>query len=305
MRGLFESKTGRLASFFCLYITEGIPLGFAATAIATQMRRQGVEPAQVSSFVGMLYLPWAWKWLIAPFVDIFYSDRLGKRRLWIVCCQIGMAATLLAGMPIDFASQLMLFTAVVILHNIFGATQDVAIDALACSTLTEGERGLANGMMFSGAYIGNAIGGSGVLFLTPYVGFNNTFYLVVGAIVLILVFVTLQIREPIEHRQPSRPQRDKLTAIADAFAQYFRELFTAFSGNPGARWSFYFAFLPCGSYALSLALQTTLSVELGLLDIEIAWLSLYSTVLAATGCVAGGLLSDRWGRRKMMALYIS
>ena len=39
------SKWGRLSTFFFLYVTEGIPLGFAATAIATEMRRQGLGPS--------------------------------------------------------------------------------------------------------------------------------------------------------------------------------------------------------------------------------------------------------------------
>ena len=36
--GLFDdgAKLGRLAAFFFLYVTEGIPLGFAATAVATR-----------------------------------------------------------------------------------------------------------------------------------------------------------------------------------------------------------------------------------------------------------------------------
>ena len=40
---LLASKKGRLAAFFFLYMTEGIPLGFTATAVATRMRRQGLE----------------------------------------------------------------------------------------------------------------------------------------------------------------------------------------------------------------------------------------------------------------------
>ena len=32
---LLATKNGRLTAFFLLYITEGIPLGFAATAVAT------------------------------------------------------------------------------------------------------------------------------------------------------------------------------------------------------------------------------------------------------------------------------
>ena len=97
---LLATKAGRLTTFFLLYVTEGIPLGFTATAIATQMRRQGLGPVAIGAFVGSLYLPWAFKWLAGPFVDTFSSDRFGRRRLWILMMQIGMVATLAAAMPV-------------------------------------------------------------------------------------------------------------------------------------------------------------------------------------------------------------
>ena len=43
-------------------------------------------------------------------------------------------------------------TAVIV--GFFGATQDIAIDALAVNTLPENERATANGFMFAGAYVG-------------------------------------------------------------------------------------------------------------------------------------------------------
>ncbi len=101
---LLATRKGRLTTFFLLYVTEGIPLGFTATAIATQMRRQGLGPAAIGMFVGSLYLPWAFKWLVGPFVDTFSSDRFGRRRLWILLTQLGMAATLLVAMPVDYAT---------------------------------------------------------------------------------------------------------------------------------------------------------------------------------------------------------
>jgi len=87
---LLATKKGRLTAFFLLYVTEGIPLGFTATAIATQMRRQGVGAAAIGAFVGSLYLPWAFKWAAGPIVDTLTSDRLGRRRMWIVLAQLGM-----------------------------------------------------------------------------------------------------------------------------------------------------------------------------------------------------------------------
>ena len=168
-----------------LYMTEGIPLGFTATAIATQMRRQGMGPVAIGAFVGSLYLPWAFKWVMGPFVDAFASDRFGRRRLWIVATQIGMMATLIFAMPIDYVAQIGLFTAVIFLHNAFAATQDVAIDALAVNVLPEHERGVANGFMFAGASIGQAVGGSGVLFLTAVMPFGSTYIFVAGTILLV------------------------------------------------------------------------------------------------------------------------
>jgi PAT family beta-lactamase induction signal transducer AmpG len=79
---LLDTRKGRLVAFFFLYVTEGIPLGFAATAVATQLRRQDVGPAEIGAFVGSFYLPWAFKWAFGPLVDTFASDRLGRRRGW-------------------------------------------------------------------------------------------------------------------------------------------------------------------------------------------------------------------------------
>ena len=154
---LLATRLGRLTAFFFLYVTEGIPLGFAATAVATQLRRQDVGPAEIGAFVGSFYLPWAFKWAFGPFIDVFTSERLGRRRGWILGTQIMLIVTLLACTSLNLPSQLGVLTSVLLIHNSFGAMQDVAIDALAVNTLHADERGLANGVMFGGAAIGTAV----------------------------------------------------------------------------------------------------------------------------------------------------
>ena len=297
---LLSSKRGRMTAFFLLYMTEGIPLGFTAIAVATQMRRQGLGPAQIGAFVGSLYLPWAFKWAVGPIVDTFTVPRLGRRRFWILLMQTLMIASLLAAMPVNFAHQLQLFTAIVLLHNAFGATQDVAIDALAVNVLPASERGMANGFMFSGAYMGQAVGGAGVLFLTPIIGFPNTFLVVCGWIACVTLFVVLPLREP---ASPPRPVGE-----GSALAQAGREIWTfmrdavgAFIGTRAALVGVLFALLPGGAYALGLALQSNLAVELGMNDSQVGALNLWSSVISAVFCVAGGWLSDRFGRRGTLA----
>ncbi len=77
---LLATPRGRLIAFFLLYVAEGIPSGFTGTAIATQMRRQGLEPSVIGAFIGALYLPWAFKWVFGPLVDVISVERWGRRR---------------------------------------------------------------------------------------------------------------------------------------------------------------------------------------------------------------------------------
>ena len=54
---------------------------------------------------------------------------------------------------------------------------------------------------------------------------------------------------------------------------------------------------------MGLALQSNLAVELGLSDPQVAALNLWSTLISAGACVAGGWISDRFGRMRMLALF--
>ncbi len=301
---LLATKNGRLTAFFLLYVTEGIPLGFAATAVATRLRRLDVGPAEIGAFVGSFYLPWAFKWAFGPMVDVFASERLGRRRGWILITQIMMALTLLSTVMLDLPQQLGLFTIILLVHNTFGAMQDVAIDALACSTLQEDERGLANGMMFAGASIGMMVGGGGVLLISGTIGFQTTFFVVAGAILAVTAFVVLPMKEA--------PGPARAVVVGSKIAQAGREMkvfavdsFKSFLGSPGAFGGLLFALLPAGAMSLGLALQSNLAVELGMDDDQVANLSLWSSLLTAVFCVLGGYLSDRFGRRRTLFVYLA
>ena len=301
---LLATRRGRLLAFFLLYLTEGIPSGFSGTAIATQMRRQGLDPAVIGTFIATLYIPWGIKWAYGPFVDVISSDRWGRRRTWILLTQFLMAATLLVAIPVDYRLHLGLFTALIFLINVFSATQDVAIDALAVNILREDERGLANGLMFGGQYLGIGIGGAGVLFLTSFVGFSATFAFVAAAIVFVTVVVAVPMREP------SGPPRaamggGRVRAIGTELVAFTRGAAGAFVSNRAAFVAIFLALLPMGAYALGLALQSNIAVELGLSDAQVGLLSLLGTILAGGFCVLGGWLSDRFGRRRTLAIFIA
>ncbi|MBB5205373.1 PAT family beta-lactamase induction signal transducer AmpG [Inhella inkyongensis] len=311
---LLATRNGRLAAFFSLYVTEGIPLGFAITAIATYLRRLGVGPAEIGAFVGSFYVPWAFKWAFGPLVDVFRSQRWGHRRAWILGTQLMMALTLASLVFLDLPRQLGLFTAILLVHNTFSAMQDVAIDSLACNTLREDERGLGNGMMFAGAAIGQAIGGSGVLFLTPYTGFQPTFFFVAGAILAVSTFIVLPMKEAVVVAAAgltteaagalNNAQRGLRHALGEMKA-FSVEAFRSFLGTRGAYAGLWSSLLPAGAMSLGLALQSNLAVELGQNDEQVATLQLWSNVLSAAAMILGGWMSDRLGRRLTLSIFFA
>ena len=304
---LLATRRGRLFAFFALYMTEGIPLGFAATAIATQLRRQGVGPAEIGAFVGSFYLPWAFKWAFGPFVDVYRSQRFGHRRGWILFTQIMMAATLLSLVAVPLPDGLWLFTAILLVHNTFGAMQDVAIDSLAVNTLAEHERGLANGLMFAGASVGQAIGGSGVLLMVGYIGFPSSFLFVALAILAVTVFVVLPMKEAAVQALAATAQAagTRWRAARDEMKGFAVQSFRSFLGTRGAFSGVFFALLPAGAMSLGLALQSNLAVELGMDDQQVGLLNLWTSIISAGCMVLGGWLSDKLGRRRTLFVYLA
>lgn len=314
---LLATPRGRLAAFFLLYTTEGVPLGFAATAVATQLRRMGVGPAEIGAFVAAFYLPWAFKWAFGPLVDVVRSRRLGHRRAWIIGTQLGMAATLLALTGVPLPQGLAVFTAIMLVHNTIAAVQDVAIDALAVNTLAESERGLANGLMFAGASAGQALGGAGVLALMAWTGLAGGAIAVAAAILAVTVFVVLPMKEAfVASGAPAGAGsaadgaggpsgHGGLPAALAQMRAFAQEAFRSFLGTRGALVGVWYALLPAGAMSLSLALQTNLAVELGMADDAVALLALVSTVVSGACMVLGGWLADHLGRRRALAVYVA
>ena len=299
---LLATRRGRLATFFLLYITEGVPLGFTAVAMATQMRRVGVSAADIGAFTGAIFLPWAFKWAMGPVVDVVSSDRFGRRRSWIFVMQLGMVGSLFLLRSAGLHAGIGVLTTLVIVHNLFAATQDIAIDALAVGTLRADERGMAGGLTFAAAYLGQGIGGAGALYLVKYLSFENTYFFVAAVILTVTMLVVLPLQEPVLARVAASGHG--LRRIAAEIRQFVRDVVAAFTASRASLIGLVFAVLPAGAMAMGLALGNTLAVDLGLDDDQVATLNLWISVFAASGCVAGGWLSDRLGRRRSLTWFI-
>jgi len=303
-KNMLDTKKGRLGTFGLLYVSEGIPLGFAAVAMAAYMRREGLDVAQVGAFIAAFYLPWAFKWAWAPLVDLIGLQRFGGRKAWIVLCQSLMIITLFAVAQIDHAEYFELLLTLVIVHNLFAATNDVAIDSLAVNALHTDERGQGNGFMFAGAYIGQGLGGGGAMFVSERYGFDVSFLYVSALLLAVMLFTLFFVKDPTSASRVAGAASQVWEKFKLSFLSFLRELQVGFfKSGSGPLVGVFFALLPFGAMALSSGVSTTLQVDIGMSDGQIAQLNILSTIVSALGCIVGGWLADKLGRRRMLAAY--
>jgi len=298
---LLDSRNGRFLTFGWLYVSEGIPYGFTSIAMVAFMRQQGVSLALIGTFVAALFLPWAFKWAWAPVIDLVKLNRLGGRKAWIVGCTAMMIVTLMIAATVDFEAHFQLLLAMVVLTNVFCATQDVAIDSLAVSTLQADERGRGNGVMFAGQYLGIALGGGGAMFVNGTFGFEAALAGIAGLLLVNLLFVVLFVRDPYADPAVTR-QPGAFRRLVGTMVSFVKEVYSSFwQSGRGPKIGVAFAILPIGAFALAYATLGTIQVDYGLNDHQIAALSVYNTVASAVGCLAGGWLGDHFGTKKIVA----
>lgn len=303
-KNMLQSTTGRLLTFGILYISEGIPYGFTSIAMVAYMRIEGMSVEQIGTFVAALFLPWSFKWVWAPLIDICKLHRYGGRKAWILCCTLLMIVTLMIIAVVDYSAHFQLLLLMVVVNNFFCATQDVAIDSLAVSTLREDERGRGNGFMFGGQYLGIALGGGGAVFVIGHWGFDISLFYICGMMFLNLLFIVFFIRDPGILTEPGgRKAGNIIREFIGTLMNFNRELFASFfRSGIGPRLGLVFTLLPTGAMALSFAILGTIKVDYGLTITQIAQVSVYNTVCSGLGSLVGGFIGDRFGLRKMIGL---
>lgn len=130
-----------LAVIVTLYLAHALPLYFYNVALPAILRSQGVDLRWIG-MLSLLYLPWACKFLWAPFIDRYYVPALGRRRTWLWLTQIAlvMGVFALAFTGLDYG--LLPFVLIGLWISTFAATQDIAIDGYTVESLASADHRL-------------------------------------------------------------------------------------------------------------------------------------------------------------------
>lgn len=278
-------KLGLLAS---LYFAQGLPFGFFTQALPVILREQGVSLAAIG-FTAILALPWALKFLWAPYVDRYGSERFGRRRSWILPLQaLGVLLLLvLAHFPPERGLAALLVA--VALTNLVAATQDIATDGLAVDLLEPSERGYGNGVQVAGYRAGMIVGGGLILALLDLLGWRLACRLL--ALGLLLSSLPLLIGgEPRPRDTPqAQPQLPSLWGTLR---------------RPGfASWLVLLTVFKLGD-ALGGGMLRPFLVDLGHSKTEIGWLlGIGGFTTGLLGALAGGAGVSLLGRKRALLAF--
>ena len=297
----------RITTLCVLYFAQGFPWGFMITGLLSFLASRGLTMIESGQLTAMAYLPWTFKLFWGPLIDSFTYRAMGRRRPWILVAQFGMAASLIAmAMMGDISANISLLGWMFFLHNCFASLQDVSSDALAVDILLPEEQGKVNGAMWGSKVIGTGMGA--MVMGTLLVSKGLVFAIIVQTLMMfgIMLFPLLFTERPGEKRFPW--SRNEKTGHKDAEdirnpLNVVKDLIRAFSKRPTF------------SAALFIfAAAVNQGINSGIMPVfynqTLGWEpDTYSQVAGGPGAVLefigallGGVLADRFGRRKIFFL---
>ncbi len=307
---LSENTFLRYFNFIALYFAQGVPEGMLTFGIPAWMAMNGKTPGEVAGFAIVMVLPWSFKFIVAPMMDRYTYLPMGRKRPWILIGQLGLIVGLIfmayVPDPLNNLNQLMIAGFIV---SFFGAFQDVATDGMAVDIIPIDQQARANGLMWGSKIVGVSIAlalGSWLLNKYSFTTAMLTLSFMIGIIMLIPIFLRERQDEKILPWTSGKASAETKNLQLDNWAEIFKSLFQVFS----LRNSLLIAvllFLTNGSFKYIATLLPIFTVkELGWTNVEYS--QYYATaklIGGIVGMVLGGILIEKFGKKRMMNIYFS
>ena len=303
----------RIIVVLLLGFASGLPLLLSFGTLSAWLRDAGVDLTSIGLF-SLVGLPYALKPLWAPLMDgvsvPVFTRLLGRRRGWIVFCQL-MLMVSISGLALsDPRTGPLLMIAFAVLVSFFSASQDIVIDAYRIETLNDDEQGIGAAVVTYGYRAGMLVAGAGALLLADQWSWTHA-YLAMAGLVLVGTVTVLLSPEPVETEAPNPTEGVKLDALvgrtrrmAGWMAAYVVAPFSEFATRPG--WLVILLFIvtfKLGDAFLSI-MTNPFYIDLGFSKTEIAEVTkLFGLIALAVGLFIGGLLIQWAGL--LRALMIS
>ena len=309
---LNQSAKLRYFTFLYLYIMQGIPSGFALTAVANYLAAKGVTSQSIGTFVAIVGIPWIIQFVWGPIIDRYQFSVIGHRKHWVVLTQLmAFVASLSLLLVHDPVKQLTLMSVVFFIHSNFASVQDASVDAIAISIVPGAERGRVNAFMRGGYLLGIAVGSAGLSTVMHYYGF---FYAAAtqSALLLLMTILTFLIRlDSADSYIPKFNVRNQTVRPAHQVAEnpdlkwLFRQLYAGIAEKRSLRTFAAIALVyTCGSIfirSFSFHLIHTMHwADNSVSVLQGGW----GTIATLFVTIGGGVVADRIGPEKLQSMVM-
>jgi PAT family beta-lactamase induction signal transducer AmpG len=286
----------RMAALVGLGFASGVPLMLTGRTMRLWARDQGVDLASVG-LIGLVTLPYAYKFLWAPLLDRFDPPVMDRRRGWVLIFQLLLlVAIVMMGLvgPASGETDLRMFVALAAVIAVLSASQDIVSDAYRTDVLSPAEYGAGASVYTTGYRLAMLATGAGAVWLASTLPWSQV-YLIAGLTMVVGVIATLFAPTPAyEARPPS--------TFANAVVEPVREFVTRNGRRAIVIIAFILVFkLP--DYMAS-AMTDAMLLDLGYTKEQISIWSLGAgTAVTIPGALIGGVILTRFGlKRSLFAL---
>lgn len=272
--------------------SSGLPLALTGTGGTLQawMTDEGVDLKTVGIFA-IMGLPYALKFLWAPFIDRFSLPFLGLRRGWMLITQLFCIALVLLTTLLSPANQIGLVAWMALLLAFVSASQDIVIDAYRAETLAEQERGAGAAVSILGYRLGMLASGAIALILADILSWRLV-YSFVALMLLSGVIATALAPEPHDSRQA----RSLSQALIEPFRQFF--------SRRGSLEILVFVVLYNLGYVMAVALLTRFLMDLGFSKTDIGFVAkTFGLIASILGALTAGAVLARISLYRALLLF--
>ncbi len=287
-----KRSTDRIASIAALSFASGLPLGLIWIALPDWLRSSGTDLRWVG-LLTLTQLPWTLKFLWSPLMDRFVPPLLGRRRGWIVICQLALA---LGGLGLaaaaDASPSIVTIFALALGISFAAASHDIAIDAYVVDVLPASEHGIAVGLRTALYRAAMLVAGALSIWAAGSWGWRSV------QLVLALLWIPLLAiawRAPAEPRDLPRPR-----TLREAVWAPFMDCLA----RPRALEILAFVVLYKLSDNLSQSLLRPFLFDMGYSATDRGlWLGLLGLIPTLLGTFAGGLACNRLGLGRALWIF--
>ena len=271
-----------------------MPLYVLLQLVPAWLRDEGVSLAEIGLFA-LVGIPYTWKFMWAPLMDRWVPPFLGRRRGWMIVCQIALLLSIGLMGAYQPAQSTWLIAWFAVAVAFFSASQDVVLDAYRREILPDAELGLGNSVHVQAYRISSLVPGSLALILADILPWSSVFW-ITGAFMAVGIVLTLVIDEPDTEAPPVMGLR---AAVIAPFAEYLQR-----KGWRGLLLVLGFMFLYKIGDNMATALATPFYLDMGFSKTQIGLVAKHAALWPAIiGGLLGGVVMIRLGINRSLWLF--